>query len=303
MQQSPSFRLTREARDALKERRGGKNGRVFSDDYAHRYLCHYTSREAFLSYILPSLRLRMSRFRNVNDPRESRQWVCTLMVPDDLMGAEWDVLALSSRFTDHMKSNAKLLCVTRDDPDLAIDRSSHMYGRAYAHPSMWDRYGGQHGGVCLMLDAKELHRSVELASSGRGELFSGPVAYADQPATESAAYTLWANTLNDQGETTVFDQHQRDHREALYFSKASDWASEFEYRWVLLDGSDDDVYVDIGNCLRGVVLGEDFPPAAADMVALLLQQRDIDLSRIKYRNGHPIVLPHPSTSGETDSVE
>lgn len=275
---------------------------MFSDDFAHQYVCHYTSREAFLAHILPSLRLRMSRFRNVNDPRESREWFCTLLVPDDLMNDAWDVVAISERFTDHMKSNAKLLCVTQDDPELNVNRSNHMYGRAYAHPSLWDRYGGQHGGVCLMLHVGELHRSVELAAASRGELYAGPVAYEDQPPSESAAYTLWATALKAQGETSVFAQHQRDHRDALYFSKSSDWASESEYRWVLLDGSVDDVYVDISTCLRGVVFGEDFPASAADMVAAMLGH-DVTLGRIKYRNGHPIVLPHPSAGGETDSVE
>lgn len=268
------------------------NGRVFTDDFAHRYLCHYTSREAFLSYILPSMQLRMSRFSNVNDPRESRQWVCNLMVPDDLMDAEWDVLALSRRFTEHMKSNAKLLCVSQDDPALNANRSNHMYGRAYAHPSMWDRYGGQHGGVCLMLDAAELHRAVQLASTDRGDLVSSPVAYADQPPAEPAAYTLSASDLHERGETAVFNQHQREHRRTLYFSKASDWAPEFEYRWVLFDQSNTDVYIDIRTSLRGVVLGEDFPSHAADMVARTLQPSVDHLSRIMYRNGHPIVLPH-----------
>ena len=279
------------------------NQRVFSDDFAHRYVCHYTSREAFLSHILPSLQLRMSRFRNVNDPRESREWFCTLMVPDELMADTWDAVDTSRRFTDHMKSNAKLLCVTQDDPALNAGRSNHMYGRAYAHPSMWDRYGGHHGGVCLMLDVGELHRSVELATTGRGELYFGPVAYADQPPTESAAYTLWATALNAYGETSVFAQHQRDHREALYFSKSSDWASESEYRWVLLDGSADDVYVDLSTSLRGVVFGDDFPASAADMVAAVLSPHDVTLGRMKYRNGHPIVLPHSSASREADSIE
>lgn len=264
---------------------------VFTDDDAHRYVCHYTTAETFLKHILPTLQLRLSRFGTVNDPRESREWTCTLMVPDELMEREWDVVGLSRRFTEFMKANAKLLCVTRDDPDLDPTRASHLYGRAYAHPSMWDRYAGAHSGVCLMLDVELLGEAVARAADGRGDLYRIGVSYADQPSSEITAYTLSARDIDARGELAVFADHQRRHHGALYFRKSKDWASEFEYRWVLLDSSADDVFVDVSAALSGVVFGEAFPIGAMGMVAQILAGQPVTLGRIKYRNGHPIVLP------------
>ncbi len=40
-----------------------------------RYLYHYTRAETLVDHILPSESLRFSRFQNVNDPRESKDWV------------------------------------------------------------------------------------------------------------------------------------------------------------------------------------------------------------------------------------
>ena len=40
-----------------------------------RYLYHYTRAETLVNHILPSESLRFSRFQNVNDPRESKDWV------------------------------------------------------------------------------------------------------------------------------------------------------------------------------------------------------------------------------------
>ena len=272
--------------------------KVFTDDDAHKYVCHFTAPDTFLTHIFPTFRLRMSRFLNVNDPRESRQWTCTLMVPDELIGQDWDIVALSDRFTAFMKANAKLLCVTRDDPGLDPDRVDHLYGRAYAHPSMWDRYAGGHTGVCLMLDVDRLNDAVAQAAVGHGELYRMGVSYADQPPAEHHAYTLWAGEIFERGEEAVFAEHQRTHHGALYFWKSKDWAAEYEYRWVLLDSGGDEVYVDITDALSGVVFGDRFPAATADMVANTLAGRNITLSRLHYRNGHPIVLPRdPQPTG------
>jgi hypothetical protein len=268
-----------------------QNRSVFTDADAHKYVSHYTSSEAFLTYILPSMSLRMSRFANVNDPRESRDWICTLAVPDELMHKDWDVFALSDRFSRFMKANAKLLCVTRDDPNLDPDRISHLYGRSYAHASLWDRYANRHSGVCLMLDTDKFATATAIAADGRGECLRMGVSYGDMPPTEKEAYLLSAADLDARGEDAVFVDHQRDHHGSLYFWKASDWASEFEYRWVLLDGSEVDVFIDIRDCLKGVVFGEAFPSGAVEMVARVIGRSDVNFAKMRYRNGHPIVLP------------
>lgn len=265
---------------------------VFSDQFAHRYVFHYTAPSTFVDWILPSLQLRMSRFANVNDPRESREWICSLTVPGELMGTDWDVVGLSERFTAHMKSTAKLLCVTRDNPDLDPDRPDHLYGRGYAHPSMWDRYAAGHAGVCLILDTDCLVDAVARAADGRGDVYRQGVSYQDQPIGEARAYTLSASAIAERGEEAVFSEHQLTYMGDLYFWKSKDWSVEFEYRWLVLDGGDDDLYVDISTALAGVVFGDRFPVDQMAGVEDALVGHDITLARIKYRNGHPIVLPY-----------
>ena len=269
---------------------------MFSDQHAHRYVCHYTSADAFLNHILPSLSLRMSRFASVNDPRESREWICTLTVPDELMNRNWNILEMSDRFTDYMKLNAKLLCVTRDDPNLDPLRTNHLYGRGYAHPSMWDRYAEGHAGVCLILDIEKLSDSVADTAASRGnlDLYRQGVSYADMPDGETRAYTLSASDLVDRDESDVFGDHQRKYHGELYFWKSQDWASEFEYRWVLLDSDPGDVYINIAGSLAGVVFGDRFPAHKIEIVAKSLSGRGMTFAKVRYRNGHPIVLPWDS---------
>jgi len=109
-----------------------------------------------MTHILPTSRLRMSSFKYLNDPARAK----TGCVPSlsNRSGGTWDVGAIAKSFTEQMKGSAFVLCFTRDDPNLRPGRRAHLYGRGYAHPSMWDRYAGGHSGVCLALDIDTLGR-------------------------------------------------------------------------------------------------------------------------------------------------
>lgn len=263
------------------------------------YLGHYTTSETFLMYILPTMKIRMSSFARVNDPRESRSWLCGLRCSEDMTESEQDVHALSARFTDYMKKTAKLLCLTHDDETAADpSRPAHLYGRCYAHPSMWDRYANRHSGVCLMFDHDRLRGAVARASDGRGNtIYYEPVLYVDQPSNEVGAFTLDISEIRARGEEEVFRAHQEKFHTVLYFQKSTDWSPECEYRWVVLDSDESDLFVDISECLSGVVFGEAFPVSAIKMVAKILdgregvEDRPVELSQLQYRNGHPIVMP------------
>lgn len=268
---------------------------MFRDEEAHKYVSHFTGFETFEKHIMPKCRLRMSRFDKVNDPRESQVWNFGLSVRPELEDFPWELEAIADRFTSYLKGNAKLLCVTQDDPLLHPNRHAHLYGRCYAHPSMWDRYAARHSGVCLTLDKKKLHDAVEQAATARGQIISAPICYADQPQNADRAFHLYADetaAIADGREPAVFQEHQRAHLDAFYFWKSLDWSSEFEYRWVLLDSRAEDVYVDISGALSGVMFGASTPDEDADRVVAALADWEILCCRLLYSNGHPIVFPH-----------
>jgi hypothetical protein len=264
---------------------------MFTDTDAGRYLFHYTTSEVFLTYVLPTMRLRMSSFDRLNDPRESKNWLCSLSIPDGAR-QDWDLLALSEQFTRQMKGSAKLLCFTSDDPGLDPGRLEYLYGRGYAHPSMWDRYAGHHSGVCLAFDTARLAEDITDAVGSRGELVSMPVSYENMPRSDVDAFHLDAEKLDREGVEQTLRAHQRDHASSLFFYKSRDWEAEFEFRWVLLeDNGRDEPYVDVRRSLRGVIFGDAFPSHAVPMVARIIEGSGILLARMHYRNGDPIIIP------------
>jgi hypothetical protein len=264
---------------------------MFRDEDAGRYLFHYTTFEAFLGHILPSRRLRLSPLDEVNDPRESKEWFCSLTI-DQGETEDWDVLDISREFTKSLKGTAKVLCLTRDDPALQPNRIAHLYGRGYAHTRMWDRYANNHTGVCLALDIDRLDKDTATSLAGKGELIHMGVTYSDMPPAEVEAFNVRTSAIVSLGLRDALRAHRELHHGTLYFFKSTDWASEFEYRWVLLsDGDARYEYVDIRNSLAGVIFGADFPEESIPMVRDVVGDDSVVLSRLWYRNGHPIPIP------------
>jgi hypothetical protein len=264
---------------------------MFRDEDAGRFLFHYTTLEAFVGHILPARRLRFSPFSELNDPRESKEWLCSLSV-DEAEARDWNVLEISEAFTRSLKGSTKVLCLTRDDPALHPNRLAHLYGRGYAHTRMWDRYAGNHTGVCLALNIDTLGEDITESLAGTGELVSMAVTYSDMPSAEVDAFFLKTSAIASLGLEEALRTHRSAHYGTLYFFKSSDWASEFEYRWVLLSDTDAKYqFVDIRRSLAGVIFGADYPEESIPMVRDVLGDESVVLSRMWYRNGHPIPVP------------
>ena len=265
---------------------------VFSDADTGKYLFHYTPRDAFLAHILPTMRLRLSRFANVNDPRESKDWYAGFSDDVGTYTENHQGLDMMRRFGEALQQSARILCLTHDDDDLDPNRLAFAFGRGYAHPRMWDRYAGHHAGVCIALDKSVLEQEMTRQLAQRGTVHHGAVAYEDQSTSESAAFWWVTSALERLGFDAYVRAHQEQHYRALYFMKNTDWSSEAEYRWVLLnDTSDEDVYVDVRVALSGVIFGPDFPSASMAMVERALGNPDIHLGQLNYLDRCPVVLP------------
>src|SRR2546423_10786553 len=119
-----------------------------------RYLYHYTRHDTALEYILPSLKLKLGIFANVNDPRESKAWFFTLICPTESPNND-EFFKLQEDATRIVKGTCKVLCLTRDNPIISRDMPHDVFGRGYAHSRMWAQYAGNHKGVCLILDKEK----------------------------------------------------------------------------------------------------------------------------------------------------
>jgi hypothetical protein len=124
---------------------------------------------------------------------------------------------------------------------------------------MWEQYGEGHAGVCLAFDRDRLianlteslerqglaspyHRPVEYTESGKEPLLLGADMLTDEVSPERVAAYIEAN------------------HDSLFFLKALDWRSEYEYRFVVTaPPGDSGIFAHFGDSLLGFIGGEKFP--------------------------------------------
>lgn len=261
---------------------------MFTSTDAGKYLFHYTKLGTMMDHILPNMQLRMSPFSRMNDPRESKKWNLTFFLPADLFPEGFSAVEGSLEYSDRIKGNAHVVCFTRDDPELAIERSDSHYGRGYAHPSLWDRYAEAHSGVCLAFNIKLLTQAIQKSVGGQGRLLHDRVAYADMPSADEDAFRLDLSELFRIDKDQMVRQHLDKHAAQFFFCKSLDWKPECEYRWVLLaDSSAVDHYVDISGSLRCVIFGDAVSEELSRECRDRLREVDIGSAQMRYINGNP----------------
>jgi hypothetical protein len=266
------------------------------------WLYHYTTKEAALGSILPLGLIRMGLFRDTNDPRENKDWVFQLGGHTAVEVRDWE--ALTAEATRLAKFTTKLLCLTRDDPAFDSDSFTSIFGRGFAHSRMWAQYGGGHTGVCLVFDAERLGQAIEAAFHGQAsDLYGGEVEYSDESADDPLAFRLDHDKVaRFDLETAVFEHVRRYHRK-LFFHKSLDWATEWEYRWVLRGPPPAPTFVPIGGALRGVCLGERFPDLEIESLRYMLGQLEgVSLVRLQWHNGRPRVHHMDRPAGSPPAI-
>jgi hypothetical protein len=261
---------------------------TFNDAEPGRYLYHYT-RPHTLALILDSGRLRLGSYAGTNDPRERKEWLSALTADtfDDLQEGEF--LELVRQIDRWIRRGVRLGCFTVDYPE-PPDWAGGNFHRGWARARMWHQYAGDHTGAVLVFDAKRLIQQVESAAQG-DRVVPGPVVYADRPL--NLVFPL-EDVQGDglAGAVTAL----RDARiEELFLTKNQDWASEREFRIVVLGKPDEPpLDVEFGDSLVALVLGETFPPTELSVLDTRLSRidrADIPLGRCVWWSGAPTVVP------------
>jgi len=252
-------------------------------------LYHYTSAEIALDSVMTQRQLRLGLLESTNDPRESRARYPNLRladgVPDEAIDSIWQE---ADRL---VRRAAKVACFTLDFelPDSVLDPSAL---RGYAHPSLWAHYGGGHAGVSLRFSRRALADRMRGALASRGQLFDGAVDYAAEAFRESDVTGFDVEQVDEFGLDAIVVRYIERHHRELFFRKHSDWSSEQEYRWVLVEPEPVAVHVDITDCLTGIVLGDAFPQGRLDTVYQLAEHSGgIDVATVKFHNGRLTLLP------------
>lgn len=263
-----------------------------------KYIYHYTTFEVGLKYILPDLKLRLSPFTKVNDPRESKSLMLKIPDIDDYVGKA-DCLEEATDISLYLKSfqeKHKVLCFARDSQQIFdIPEQFRRIYRGYNKPTLWAHYADNHKGICLILDKDKVLKSVE-------KTFGGEKLYKVYKE-HIVQYTLLEEIIEKLsinleecfriGIKLCLDSFVENNTSTLLFSKAIDWKVENEFR-VVVQSEDTDyeyLYLPIDGSICGIVMGADAPyihNLKIDERNILLNLK-VPCGRLGWFNGIPYI--------------
>ncbi|HEU5399706.1 MAG TPA: hypothetical protein VFU86_00030, partial [Terriglobales bacterium] len=106
------------------------------------FVYHYTSAKTLASAILPSEKLRFSRFSRTNDPFEYKTWEFGFGAVADLEGLDYE--RDQKKASEIAKRNSRVLCATMDDVSAVGAGIDKIYGRGFCRSRMWAQYAEKH---------------------------------------------------------------------------------------------------------------------------------------------------------------
>ena len=201
------------------------------------FLYYYTSDATFFK-MLDNLRIKTSRFNDVNDLDEANL---------DYLGGYW---IKNHKLKEFINNRCRFVSFVHDEPFI----------EGTNHPRMWSQYANNNKGVCLVLNRVKL---LNICKKQFGDkLFEiGDIHYVYSKHAHNNEREIEANCR-------LLDVEQiiRKYYQGLLLTKHKDWEHEFETRLLLFN---DIEWIPIKECLEGICLGRKFIENSAIVLKLI----------------------------------
>lgn len=259
----------------------------FKDHQALLY--HYTSIRVATDYIIKTGKLRMGSFRKTNDPKESKNWEFNLGTNQNRDLGKYRMTELSRRLSDTIKDKARLLCFCRDAGPLSGNHMEDVYKRGFSKARMWAQYGEKHTGVCLVFDQQKLEARIRHVSESAILAHAGPVTYRNRSVVWGGEgdYMINVDELEKRGFGNYWPAHIDTYRHRLFFEKLEDWRDENEFRYIAVFDHADDVFIEYGDALVGIVFGDAVDESVEDALIQMLLPSKVQMMGLKWKNCSP----------------
>ena len=231
-------------------------------------LYHYCNLNTALELILPKRQLLLSPINKTNDPRENKSFVFGSIWnnPKYANSEEWN-----SKVSEALREDCKVICFSEDNDG--------FWG--YESSRMWAYYGGNHKGVCLLLDKKkfleENFGQIEkdyLRSINYFKFdYNKPIEHKHVDFTEVDRIGF---------EPYIKNVFRKDNLDYLYFTKNYEWQSEHEIRLIHFSSNKENEYCSIRNSLSHIFLGVDF--SYSYLPSLIKLCPHVDMSKLEFKD-------------------
>lgn len=258
----------------------------------NKWVYHYTSMDTAIQYILTQGTIRLSLFRDLNDPKESKDFSFSMSTnSDEEAKIDYTLEEIQNVASNYVKSHCKVLCMVKDNINVLEDNFDSTFHRGFARPRMWAQYSKNHSGVCLIFNKKKLQQSIESTLLSKGNIYWDDIEYSNSHTDNDRAFNLNHEEIDNNTLNVVLDNKINEFYKTYFFTKSEDWSSENEWRCVFRGDNKEAEFVSIKESICGIVLGVDFPKVYESAIVPFSEEYSIPIARIQWPNGMPIVVP------------
>lgn len=244
--------------------------------------------------------LRLSTYGRMRDPLENQRWRFTFAgygprpEGDQALVEQVDgYKVFEEELNAGVRDRSHLLSLTVDvEPDL--DGEREPFCRGWARARMWEQYAEQHRGVCLAFDKERLTESL-MASVPGLVVYSQKVIYDGRGLMKPI---IDRHAVDEPGFAADYINQNSG---SLFFTKARDWETEHEYRFVVLARDEAPISIHYGDSLVAVIAGDQMPRWEIPAVRAKCEEAGVAARQMKWANWRPglvPITPYPAETGD-----
>ena len=262
-------------------------------------LFHFTKAYIAMEDILYKRKIRFSSLSDMNDPYEYKI-VSSGLPPDGSMDISPEIASEAMfMLRDTILNKSKILSVVRSKEKNIEDD----YQWVFTKPRLWAQYAEAQYGVCLIFSLNAFLEEIK-RSYPKLTVYHNYVEY-DLARGKKSSKTYLRNYDTSRNSDENIRTHIETEQKDIFFRKYEDFRDENEYRIVLIDWEDNknrDIYIDIQEIIRGVIIGERFHKVYEEAIKdLVINKLNANLYRIFYLTSYvdiKNIKPNKSVQGE-----
>ena len=232
-------------------------------------LFHFTDRLTLLEKIIPSGNFLLNPMKNTNDPQEYKRYEfdsSTFTATSDLK----QIKHIENEINNYFKNYLQIGCF--------CTYKKNELRNTWLKPKIWSDFGDGHKGICLIFSKKALE--YELVNNN---LYYGidNITYNFKPRM------LPVPDLNSYKKTSSIEYYRQFVKDNIniIFQKDLDYENENECRCFVISEVDGRIKIDLGTTLKGIIIGDRFPPIYDFILDKFTQKMNIELHKLDFREG------------------
>jgi hypothetical protein len=159
-------------------------------------------------------------------------------------------------------------------------------------------------GVCLVFDAVLLEAAIAAALPPAAIFRKDDIKYENRITHPTPELSFYYDQIKSRGLDAVIADHLKAHWRALFFTKATDWRDEREFRYFVANVPADYFLFPFKDALRAVVVGPDFPEhQKAHLIDTCIRSFGVRPSQLFWQNGYPQPYPEIPPPGIKSHVD